>query len=165
MAKTVRSQKGEPMIRVPVWRLHGLRAGYLLLVVGLGSSVWPAILHHDTPWSLSGGVVKCVLGAMSALAVLGLRHPLKMLPLLFFELAWKAIWLLVVAAPLWSAHRMDPDTLETAYECLMAVVFVLVVPWRYVFSQYVMASGDRWSDRRSGPDANFAQAASGQTTL
>ncbi len=74
------------------------------------------------------GVVHSMLAAMSALAIVGLRYPLQMLPLLFFELAWKAIWLVVVPLPLWSAHRMDPDTLETARECLMAVVFVVLIP-------------------------------------
>jgi len=126
-------------------RLYAFRAGYLLLVVGLGLVVWPGVIHHDTPWSLSGGVVKCMLAAMSALAVIGLRYPLRMLPLLFFELAWKSIWLLVVARPAWAAHTMDADTLETAYECLMAVVFVVVIPWRYVVAAFATQPGDRWA--------------------
>jgi hypothetical protein len=42
-----------------------------------------------------------------------------MLPLLFFELVWKPIWLIVVAVPLWSAHQMDAKTWETAFACLM----------------------------------------------
>jgi hypothetical protein len=46
-----------------------------------------------------------VLGAVSALALLGLRYLLLLLPLLFFELAWKSIWLIVVAMPLWSANQ------------------------------------------------------------
>jgi len=120
-------------------RLYALRAGYLLLVVGLGLVVWPGVIHHDTPWSLSGGVVKCMLAAMSALAVIGLRYPLRMLPLLFFEVAWKAIWLIAVALPLWSAHQMDADTTETAVECLMVVVFLVVIPWPYVVSTYLTA--------------------------
>lgn len=127
-----------------VLRLYALRAGYLLLVVGLGPIVWPGIIHHVKPWALMPGVVHCMLAAMSALAVLGLRYPLKMLPLLFFELAWKSIWLIVVALPLWSAHQMDADTLETAHECLMAVVFLIVIPWPYVFSNYLTQRGDRW---------------------
>ena len=132
------------MTQVPLWRLYALRAGYLLLVVGLGPTVWPGILHHDRPWELMQGVVHCMLAAMSALAIVGLRYPLQMLPLLFFELAWKAIWLIVVALPLWSAHRTDADTLETARECLMAVVFVVLIPWPYVFANYVTKAGDRW---------------------
>lgn len=82
------------MTEISVLRLHALRAGYLLLVVGLGLTVWPGVIHHDRPWELMQGVVHCMLAALSALAILGLRYPLQMLPLLFFELAWKTIWLL-----------------------------------------------------------------------
>jgi hypothetical protein len=129
---------------VSLLRLYALRGGYLLLVAGLGSTIWPGVIHHDKPWGLMQGVVHCMLAAMSALAVLGLRYPLRMLPLLLFELAWKAIWLVVVAFPLWSAHRMDPDTLETANECLIAVVFLVVIPWPYVFANYLVKRGDSW---------------------
>jgi hypothetical protein len=94
------------------------------------------------------GVVHCMLAALSALAILGLRYPLKMLPLLFFEIAWKAIWLIVVALPAWSAHQMDADTAETAVECLMAVVFLVVIPWPYVAATYGMTRGDPWLPRK-----------------
>ncbi len=133
------------MTEVPVWRLYALRAGYLLLVVGLGLTIWPSLVHHDHPWLLPQGVVHAMLGALSALAILGLRYPLRMLPLLLFEVAWKAIWLVVIALPLWTAHQLDPATTETAFECLMAVIFLVLVPWRYVFSTYVMKRGDRWA--------------------
>jgi hypothetical protein len=132
------------MAEVSVLRLHALRAGYLLLVVGLGLTIWPGIIHHGRPWTLMQGVVHCMLAALSALAILGLRYPLRMLPLLLFELAWKAIWLVVVALPLWSARQMDPDTLETARECLMAVIFLILIPWPHVWANYVTRPGDRW---------------------
>ena len=132
------------MTNMPVWRLYALRAGYLLLVLGLGSVIWPGIIHHEKPWTLWQGVVNCMLAAMSALAMLGLRYPLQMLALLFFELAWKLIWLIVVALPLWSAHQMDAGTLEFVYECFVAVIFVIVIPWDYMFANYVMKPGDRW---------------------
>ncbi|MCC4587992.1 hypothetical protein LL962_12910 [Xanthomonas sp. NCPPB 1067] len=72
---------------VPLWRLYGLRAGYLLLVVGLGVQVWPGIVLRHDAWELMEGVVQCMLGAIGLLALLGLRSPLKMLPLLLFEIA------------------------------------------------------------------------------
>ena len=127
-----------------VFRLYALRAGYLLLVVGLGSQIWPAMIHHVKPWELMHGVVNCMLAALSALAVLGLRYPLRMLPLLLFELAWKTIWLTAIALPLWYAHRMDADTADTAQACLMGVIFLIIIPWDYVFTNYVMKPGDRW---------------------
>ena len=38
------------------------------------------------------GVETCMLVALSLLAVLGLRYPMKMLPILLFEIGWKFIW-------------------------------------------------------------------------
>ena len=71
------------MNRVSLPRLYALRAGYLLLVVGLGLTIWPGVIHHEKPWTLMQGVVHCMLAAMSALAILGLRYRCGMLPLLF----------------------------------------------------------------------------------
>jgi hypothetical protein len=68
-----------------------------------------------------------------------------MLPLLLFEMAWKAIWLSAVALPLWLAHRMDAATAETAGECLMVAIFLFTVPWPYVYAAYVKSAGDPWS--------------------
>jgi hypothetical protein len=136
-----------PQVSLP--RLYALRAGYLLLVVGLGSMVWPGVIHHAAPWTLMAGVAHCLLAALSALAILGLRFPLRMLPLLLFEVAWKAIWLLAVALPLWSAHRMDADTTETAVECLMGAVFLVAIPWPYVVATYLSEPGDRWLPARA----------------
>ena len=130
--------------QVSLLRLYALRATYLLLIVGLGVDVWPGIIHHAKPWGLMLGVVQCVLAAVSLVALVGLRYPLQMLPLLFFELVWKSIWLIVIAVPLWSAHQMDANTWETAVACLMGVIFPVVIPWRYVVANYVMRRGDRW---------------------
>ncbi|HEY2482906.1 MAG TPA: hypothetical protein VGI30_12025 [Caulobacteraceae bacterium] len=135
------------MTEVSTLRLYLLRASYLLLVVGLGLTIWPLILHHAPTWERMHSVAACLLGALSALSVLGLRYPLRMLPLLLFEVAWKAIWLAAVALPLWLAHRMDAATTETAFECLMAAIFLFVIPWGYVYRTYVTAAGDPWGGR------------------
>jgi hypothetical protein len=142
--KRVDKQGIAGMTRVSLLRLYALRALYLLIAVGLGIEIWPGVIHHEKPWGLMQGVVCCVLAAVSVLAVLGLRYPLQMLPLLLFELVWKSIWLFVVALPLWSAHQMDAQTLETAKACLMGVIIPIVIPWPYVFASYVVKRGDRW---------------------
>ena len=148
MSAAVGYSPAPPESPVPLWRLHALRLGYLLLVVGLGLTIWPGLIHHDRPWILPQGVVSAMLGALSLLAVLGLRYPLQMLPLLLFEMTWKAIWLIVVAYPAWSSGRMSAGTAETANECLLAVIFLVLVPWPYFFSRYVTGPGDRWLARR-----------------
>jgi hypothetical protein len=134
------------------FRLNLLRTGYIILIVGLGTTIWPSILDPARSWALMNGVVVSMLGAMSALAVLGIRYPLAMLPLLFFEMGWKAIWLLRVALPLWSGNRLDPATTETLYECLLIIVFPIIIPWPYVFDNYFRKPGDAWRRRDSGSD-------------
>ena len=129
---------------VSTFRLYLLRAMYLLISVGLAFTIWPQVLNHPISWPMWHGVGCSLLSAVSLLAFLGIRYPLKMLPVLFFELIWKSIWLIAVALPLWSSHQMDADNLETAQNCLMAVIIPFVIPWPYVWTHYVKMRGDRW---------------------
>jgi hypothetical protein len=142
---------GRPgMTEVSVLRLHFLRANYALIAVAMGSMIWPAILTHSGDWTLMPGVVKCMLGALSLLALLGIRYPLKMLPLLFWEMGWKTIWLLAVALPHWLSGSMDAATSQTAFETGLVVMIYAAMPWRYVLDQFGRAKGDRWSFRDPG---------------
>lgn len=133
------------MQTVSTFRLYLLRATYLLLLVGLGSSIWPLIL--DIPENLQHmrGVVWSVLTAVSLLAILGIRYPLAMLPLLFFELAWKTVWLLAIGLPLWSADLLDAAHRDTWQSCVFGlVVFLIAIPWPYAWAHYVKRPADRW---------------------
>ena len=132
------------MSEVSTFRLYLLRAMYLFMAVGLAIFELPALLHPETLSRLDS-VVLSVLGAFALLAVLGIRYPLKMLPLLFFELLWKSIWVLAFGLPLLLANRLDPGATETLTACLMGAVLVsLVMPWGYVLKHYLKAPGDRW---------------------
>jgi hypothetical protein len=125
-------------------RLYLLRVGYLLIAVGLAIVKWPGMVHHDRPWTLMEGVVKCMLTAMSLLALVGVRYPVRMLHVLLFEIAWKLIWLGTIAAPQWIDRDLDQATREVANSCLLIVIIIAVIPWRYVFAQYAFGRGDRW---------------------
>jgi hypothetical protein len=126
-------------------RLNVLRATYLLIALAMGAQIWPLIVNHPANVEHMRGVSRAFLGALTLLCLLGARYPVKMLPLLLFELAWKAIWVLAFGVPLWLTHQLDPATTETMQACLMGVVLVpLVLPWGYVMRQYVRAPGDPW---------------------
>ena len=116
---------------------------------------WPVIVNHlinpEGPLPLFEGVETCMLVALSLLALLGLRYPLQMLPILLFEIAWKVIWTAVVVLPLWTAHQLDPATAMVFYTCLVVLIVVAVVPWRYVIAQYVTKPGDRWRSAATRP--------------
>jgi hypothetical protein len=133
------------MSKVSTFRLYLLRAMYAYMFVGLAIFKWPEILNPPPGISNTGTVVGSVLGAISLLALLGIRYPVKMLPLLFFELLWKVMWVLGWGLPLWFTQRLGPDAQETLISTLMGVVLVpLAIPWGYVFQQYVKAPGNPW---------------------
>ena len=140
------------MSEVSTLRLYLLRATYLLIVVGLGFVIWPGIVHHRSAWALRYGDTSSLLAGVSALAVLGIRYPLKMLPLLLFELTWKSIWLIAIALPLWHANQIDPETWESIKACGMGVVIMpIVIPWSYVLANFVKQPGDRWRNHAQVP--------------
>lgn len=133
------------MSEVSRLRLHLLRAMYLLIAVGLGATIWPGILAPPRNLSHMAGVVRSVLGAVSLLALLGVRYPLKMLPLLLFELLWKCVWVVAFGLPLWANGELDANTRETLDACLMGVILIpLALPWGYVLRHYARAPGDPW---------------------
>jgi hypothetical protein len=132
------------MTEVSTLRLYLMRGTYLLITVGLGSMIWPLMFNHG-PWSLMHGVACSLLAALSVLMAFGIRYPLQMLPLLLFELLWKTIWLTAIALPLWQAGRIDPETMQSVRECLVGIVVCpLVIPWGYVWANYVKKPGNRW---------------------
>lgn len=124
-------------------RLHLMRAGYLFMGVGLALVKWP-LLPDARALPLFEGVTLCLLTAMSLLALLGLRHPVKLLPLLLLESAWKLLWLSLVALPRAASGDLDAATTEVMVNCSLVVVILAVTPWRYVWRTYVRAPGERW---------------------
>jgi hypothetical protein len=126
---------------VSLARLYVLRAMYLVLVVGLGAMIVPEILDHELT---SRGVIPSLLGAVWLLAFLGLRYPLAMLPLLMFELAWKAIWMLFYGLPQWASGQYPPTFAEDLFNIAFGAVLLFVIPWAYAWRHYVRQPGARW---------------------
>ncbi|WP_044561551.1 hypothetical protein [Azospirillum sp. B4] len=132
------------MPSVSVFRLNALRAGYLLLAAGIGATMWPTLLMRGPALELMHGATLSILCALGLLAVLGLRYPLAMLPLLLLEMMWKTIWTVRIALPLWLDGGLDDDFMGTLGACLIAVVFPFLVPWRHVLDTYVRRAADPW---------------------
>ena len=147
------------MIEVSPIRLWVMRAMYLFMALGIGLMVWPLILSHSPELPRMTGVAWALLGTIGLLALLGLRYPLQMLPLLLFELIWKAIWLAAFALPRWLDGTLDEGMRTSIFETSFGALLILVIPWRYVWANYVTRPGDRWTLRRSGNEAEANHAA------
>ena len=122
-------------------RLYLMRFVYLGNFVFLGLNVWPALINHVGEWDPVRGAAFSFWAALSLLSGLGLRYPLRMLPLILLQLLYKSIWLIAVALPLSSAGR---STSMTNIFLAGVVADLIVIPWPYVFENYVKKPGDRW---------------------
>jgi hypothetical protein len=120
-----------------------MRVGYAVMAVGLAARKWPG-LPDAASLPVYEGVVAALLTAMSLLAFLGLRYPVKLLPLLVFESAWKLVWLAVVAIPNVAAGPLSAEMGTMLSSISLVVVILAVTPWDYVLKAYVRAPGDPW---------------------
>jgi hypothetical protein len=119
--------------------IYLLRLIYLLILLFVGSDSWMSIITHSGPWDHVRAVAFCAWAAYSTLCLLGVFHPLKMLPIMLFVLAYKVLWLFVVAYPLWRANALAGSPAEAmTYVFLWVPLMIIAVPWKYVFQNYVM---------------------------
>ena len=91
---------------VSLVRLYVMRLMYLAIALGIGAMVLPTLLNHSPE---TEGLVTCLLGGMGLLAILGLRYPLQMVPLLMFEFVWKTMWVLDFGLPKLLSHQLVGD--------------------------------------------------------
>ena len=134
-----------PRPELPLYRLYILRAMYAVLAFVQGYRTWSAILRHTGPWEFWDGVGHSFFGALTVLSLVGLRYPVRMMPLLVYEFAWKLIWTLTIYLPLYLGHHVDPDAADNFFSISIGVVIVpLLLPWGYIWNNYVTAPGDRW---------------------
>lgn len=143
MTTTISARPTSAAADLSTRRLNVLRAGYLFMGGGLVLVKWPLLPDaHSLP--LYEGVTLSLLTALSVPALLGLRYPRALLPVLLAEVAWKIVWLSLVALPRAVSDEIDERTGEVLVNCAFIVVIIAVVPWGYVWRRYVTAPGDPW---------------------
>ena len=145
---------------VSTLRLYVLRAAYLMIAGFLTTQILPQVITRGTQYPHMSGVARALLAALGLLALLGIRYPMKMLPILLFELAWKAIWVLAIGLPLRMANKLDPGQAQTFVDCTFGVVVCLIViPWPYVVNAYLRTPGDRWTRAEAQASSQHSPAA------
>ena len=128
---------------VSLARLYLMRAIAIFFVAQGIFNIWPNILVPDTT---ARGMITSVLGGLWVMALIGIRYPLKILPIYLFEFAWKTLWLLAFGLPQWLSGAGSPRLGEDLVEIgAFSLVFALIIPWGYVWRHYVQAPGDRWT--------------------
>lgn len=119
-------------------RLYIMRGLYLLTFIGLAYDSWSTILYPNEQLDTLSGVAISFWASYSLLMGLGVRFPLKMLPLLFLQLLYKSSWIIGVYLPARSAGLLDLDLNEFFRICVIAIILdIIVIPWSYSFKIYL----------------------------
>jgi hypothetical protein len=143
MSLTAGTTQRSALTELSLLRINLMRAGYGLMAIGLALVKWPLLPDaHSMP--LYEGITLCLLTAMSLLALLGLRYPVKLLPLLLFETAWKLLWLSLIALPQTINAGLSAAATEIVINCSPVVFIIAVIPWRYAWVHYVRTDGNKW---------------------
>lgn len=124
---------------VATWRINAMRFLFLLMAGIMGALfVWPQLLFESADWDVMRGLAKSMLAALALLSLLGVRYPLQMLPLMLYEIAWKTIWILLIALRAWMAGKWTADIEGLFTDCIGIVIAYFIVPWRYVWARYIV---------------------------
>ena len=126
---------------INIW---GLRLFYLLMLVFVAPNAWRVLLSHEGAWQPLSAIAWSVWATYPALALLGVLHPLRWMPLLFFTLGYKLVWLGFVALPLWRAGTMEGSSAQPVAESFLAIpLLALVIPWGYAWRSYVLGKNPK----------------------
>ncbi len=126
---------------VSLARLYAIRAVALLGVYGLFTTVMTLIDHAPD----ERGMLKAMISGLWVMCLVTIRYPLKMIPILLFELVWKLLWLVFFGIPQWWTGVGSPRLSEDLWSIgAFPLVCVLVIPWGYVWRHYVREPAERW---------------------
>lgn len=121
---------------VATWRINAMRFIFLLMALVMGSIVWRQVLFESADWEWQRGLAKSMLAALALLSLWGVRYPLQMLPLMLYEMAWKTVWIVLIAGRAWLNGKWNADIDALFYDCIGIVIAYFVVPWRYIWARY-----------------------------
>lgn len=119
--------------------IYVMRLFFALMFVFVATDSWRVIITHEGPWEPVKAVAWCTWSAYSTLALFGVFHTLRMLPIMLFMIFYKSLWLFIVAYPLWSAGTLKGSAAEEmTYTFSFVIIPIIFMPWKYVFKKYVL---------------------------
>ncbi|MCG7551444.1 hypothetical protein [Pseudoalteromonas sp. Of7M-16] len=135
--------------KVALWKTWGLRIIFAAMVIVLGSKQLNYLLEGASQWSNWRGLGHSMLFTLAILAIGGVFRPLAFLPVMIYEMAWKIVWLAVVALPPFIAGQEIPSIVNAKASLIGICVLIILVPWKYVWWRYFMQPIEPW--RRKKP--------------
>jgi hypothetical protein len=119
--------------------IYLLRLLFILVFFFVASDAWPHIFNHKGPWEKTNAAAWCMWASYSLISFIGIIRPLKLLPIVLFEIIYKITWLIIVAYPLWVRNELIGSPAEEMTRAFLWVVLpIIAMPWRYFFRTYIL---------------------------
>ncbi|HMG47763.1 MAG TPA: hypothetical protein VK614_09915 [Allosphingosinicella sp.] len=120
---------------VSLVRLYVLRAACVLFFLAGPFIALPDVVHPDPAVR---GLMSSIVAGFWVMSILGLRDPLRIMPIFLFEFVWKTIWLLAFGLPRWSSGAEWPHLRQDLLEIgTFPFLLALLIPWGYVWRHYI----------------------------
>ncbi|ALU44405.1 hypothetical protein [Pseudoalteromonas rubra] len=139
---------------VPLWKTWGLRIIFAAMVIVLGSKQLNYILEGASEWNNWRGLGHSMLVTLAVLAIGGVFRPLAFLPIMIYEIAWKLVWLTVVALPPFLAGQDVPGIVNAKSSMIGICVLIVLIPWKYIWWRYVTLPIEPWRRKKQINDKN-----------
>jgi len=122
-----------------------LKGMYIYTIIGaggfgLGIIIMPEFMRSTFGWPSQDPIVLGVCGsvylAFALLSILGLRSPLKFVPILLLQLGYKVVWFIGIILPILVAGKFP--TYATLYVVVFATFIIgdlIAIPFSYVFAK------------------------------
>ncbi|WP_108869394.1 hypothetical protein [Aquimarina aquimarini] len=122
----------------PKWRLHIMRGLFFLNFISLAFDNWSIIIFPKEQMDTLTGVTISFWAGFSLLNLIGIRFPLKMLPILLLQLLYKSAWLIGTYLPAKNNGLLDDDLSSFFWICVTGVTLnLLIIPWSYAYRNYI----------------------------
>ncbi|WP_430906629.1 hypothetical protein [Maribacter sp. 2-571] len=126
------------VVNPPKWRLHIMRGLFFLNFISLAFDNWATILFPIEQMDTLTGVSISFWAAFSLLNLLGVRFPLKMIPILLLQLLYKSAWIIGTYLPALKNSALDTSLESFLRVCIAGIVLnLLIIPWGYVYKYYL----------------------------
>ena len=118
--------------------IYAMRFIYLLMASLLAIDVWSYIFTYNQAWEPGEAMNWSVWAAFTIFALIGISKTVAMIPVLLLEIAYKSIWLLLVALPLYrSGNLSNASTDDMLFPFAFVILPIVAMPWGYVFRRYI----------------------------
>ena len=118
--------------------IYAMRFIYLLMASLLAIDVWSYIFTYNQAWEPGEAMNWSVWAAFTTFALIGISKTVAMIPVLLLEIAYKSIWLLLVALPLYRSDNLsNASTDDMLFPFAFVILPIVAMPWGYVFRRYI----------------------------